>query len=102
MADVVLVVLRRPEMAVGLLRAAQQIGTLMGDAKLNVLAVRDPIQVTGLAAEALIEEADSIVKAKAEEQQRVAALQGAFENWARETGSDGFFAHVNADDAAIF
>jgi nucleotide-binding universal stress UspA family protein len=101
MADVVLVVLRRPEMAVGLLRAAQQIGTLMGDAKLNVLAVRDPIQVTGLAAEALIEEADSIVKAKAEEQQRVAALQGAFENWARETGSDARWTESEGSAPAI-
>ena len=79
MADVVLVVLRRPEMAATLLQAAQRIAILMGGARLNVLAVREPIDVSALAAEALIEEAESVVRARQQEQQRVAALRTTFE-----------------------
>ena len=42
----VLVVLRRPELADTLLRAAQRMATLMGGARLSVLAVREPIEVS--------------------------------------------------------
>lgn len=43
--------------------------TLMGGARLNV-AVREPIQITGLAVEALIAEAASLASDRAQEQQR--------------------------------
>ena len=62
MADVVLVVLRRPEIALALLHAAERIAILMGGARLSVLAVREPIHVSALAAEALIEEAEAVVR----------------------------------------
>jgi nucleotide-binding universal stress UspA family protein len=88
MADVVLVVLRRPEMATALLQAGQRMADLMDGARINVLAVRDSFQVSGLAAEALIEEAESLVRAGAQEQQRVAALHATFERWLSETGAN--------------
>jgi nucleotide-binding universal stress UspA family protein len=88
MADVVLVVLRRPEMASALLHAAQRITNLMGGAQLSGLAVREPIQVSALAAEALIEEAQSVLRARQQEHQRVAALRATFESWVRDTGTD--------------
>jgi nucleotide-binding universal stress UspA family protein len=88
MADVVLVVLRRPEMVATLLQAGQRMASLMDGARLQVLAVGDRIQISGLAAEALIEEANSVVRARAQEQERVAALRAAFETWAGETGKE--------------
>lgn len=81
MTDVVLVVLRRPEMADTLLHAALRIANLMGDARLSVLAVREPIEVSALAAEALMEEAESVVRARQREQQRVSALRSTYDKW---------------------
>jgi hypothetical protein len=57
MADVILIVLRRAEMAATLLRAELRIPGLVGGARLNVLAVHEPLGVSALAAEALIAEA---------------------------------------------
>ena len=101
MADVVLIVLRRPETAPALLQAGQTMTTLMEGARLNVLAVREPIQVTGLAAEVLIEEAVSVIRAKTQEQQRVAALRASFERWAGETGTDAHWIEVEGSASAI-
>jgi nucleotide-binding universal stress UspA family protein len=101
MADVVLVVLRHPEMATGLLQAGQRIASLMGGARLNVLAVREPSQVTALAAEALIEEANSVIRTKAQEQERVSALHAAFERWVGETGTDARWAEVEGSALTI-
>jgi nucleotide-binding universal stress UspA family protein len=100
-ADVVLVVLRRPDMARALLQAANRITTLMDGARLNVLAVRDPLQVTGLAAEALIEEAESVVRGKAQEQQRIVALRTTFECWAGEITSDAHWIEEEGSAPAI-
>jgi nucleotide-binding universal stress UspA family protein len=94
-------VLRRPEMAAGLLQAGRRMASLMDGALLNVLAVRDPFQVTGLAAEALIEEAESVVRAKAQEQQRVVALRAAYERWMDETGTEARWAEVDGNAQAI-
>jgi nucleotide-binding universal stress UspA family protein len=101
MTDVVLVVLRRPEMASALLHAAQWITNLMGGARLSVLAVREPIHVSALAAEALIEEAQSVVRTKQQECQRVVALRTTFEDWVRETGTDARWIEDEGSAAAI-
>ena len=101
MADVVLVVLRRPEMAAILLHAAQRIAILMGGARLSVLAVREPIDVSALAAEALIEEAESVVRARQQEQQRVAALRTTFESWVHDAGADARWAEAEGSAPAI-
>jgi nucleotide-binding universal stress UspA family protein len=101
MADVVLVVLRRPETAAILLQAAQQIAILMGDARLNVLAVREPIHVSALAAEALIEEAESVVRARQQEQQRVTALRTTFESWVHDAAADARWSEAEGSAPAI-
>jgi nucleotide-binding universal stress UspA family protein len=101
MTDVVLVVLTRPETAAVLLQAGHRMASLMDGARLSVLAVRDPLLVRGLAAEALIEEAESAVRAKAQEQQRVAALRAAYERWAGETGTEAHWAEVEGNAAPI-
>jgi nucleotide-binding universal stress UspA family protein len=101
MADVVLIVLMRPEAVPTLLQAGQRMATLMRGARLNVLAIREPIQVTGLAAEALIAEADSVVRDRAQEEQRVAALRAAFDRWAGETSSDVHWIEAEGSATAI-
>ena len=101
MADVVLVVQRRPEMAAILLQAAQRIAILMGGARLNVLAVREPIHVAALAAEALIEEAESVVRARQQEQQRVAVLRTTFESWVHDTAADARWSEAEGSAPAI-
>jgi nucleotide-binding universal stress UspA family protein len=101
MADVVLVVLKRPEMTDTLLRAAHRVADLMGGARLNVLAVREPLGVSGLAAEALIAEAESIVTATQREQQRISALRSAFDNWQETTRTDARWADIEGSAPAI-
>ncbi len=86
MAEVVLVVLRRPEMAAVLLDAASRLAPLMGEVRIHVLTIREPIQVTALAAEALMNETDSVLKAKEREEERIIALKAAFDRWAAEAG----------------
>jgi Flp pilus assembly protein TadB len=86
MADVVLIVLRGAETVRAVLQAGQRMATLMGGARLNVLAVRAPIQITGLAVEALIAEADSVVSDRAQEQQRVAAIAHSLRSLGRRDG----------------
>jgi nucleotide-binding universal stress UspA family protein len=101
MAEVVLVVLRRPEMAETLLRAAQCIAMLMGGARLSVLAVREPIEVSALAAEALMEEVESVVRTRQQEQERVKALRSAFEKWMQDSNSDARWTEAEGSAPAI-
>jgi nucleotide-binding universal stress UspA family protein len=101
MADVVLVVLRRPEMAEALLRAALRIANLMGGARLSVLAVREPIGVSALAAEALIAEAKSVVWARQQEQDRVSALRSTFDRWLRNSGAEARWAEVEGSAPTV-
>src|SRR5689334_5386127 len=101
MTEVVLVVLRRPEMAETLLGAAQRIATLMGGARLNVLAVRESSEVSALAAEALMEEAQSIVRAKQHEQQRIVALRATFDQWKENHGVDAHWADEAGNAATL-
>src|SRR5271169_269495 len=101
MADVVLVVLRRPEIADTLLGAAQRIATLMGGARLNVLAIMEPFQVTALGAEALMAETDSVIRAKEQERQRVTALRTTFDRWMANSGADARWAEAEGSAPAI-
>src|SRR5262249_7408198 len=87
-------------MAAALLQAGQRIATLMDGARLNVLAVREAIHFAGLAAEALIEEAASVVRSTAQEQERVAA-RATFERWSGETGADAHWIEAEGRAAAI-
>src|SRR5215469_9678888 len=101
MGDVVLVVLRRPEMAGALLCAGQRIAHLMGGARISVLAVRKPIQVSGLAAEALIAEAESTVRAKQREEPRVTALRAAFDAWTQAAEADARWTESEGSAPAV-
>jgi nucleotide-binding universal stress UspA family protein len=101
MVDVALVVLRRPETADTLLRAAHRIADLMGGAHLNVLAVHEPTGVSALAAEALIAEAESIIKARQQEQQRIGALRAAFDKWQESAQTDARWADIEGSAPAI-
>jgi nucleotide-binding universal stress UspA family protein len=101
MADVILVVLRRPEMAETLMRGAQRMAILMGGARLNVLAIREPIEISALAAEALIEEAGSIVRARQQEQRRIIALRSAFDSWLETSVVDACWAEATGNGLAI-
>jgi len=100
MTEVVLVVLRRPEMVARQLDAASRLAALMGEARIQVLAVREPIQVTGLAAEELMDEADAVLEAKEREGRRIIALKAEFDRWA-----DGALAHavhwIEAEGSAV-
>jgi nucleotide-binding universal stress UspA family protein len=101
MADVILVLLRRPEMADTLLRAALRIAQLMRGSHVNVLAVREPIEVSALAAEALIAEAESIVRARQQEQQRVSALRSIFDTWAEGSEAEAKWAEAEGSAPTI-
>jgi nucleotide-binding universal stress UspA family protein len=101
MADVVLVVLRRPELATTLLHAARRVATLMGGARLNVLAVREQYRVSALGAEALIAEARSMEDHDRRERLRVSTLHASFAAWARETGSDAHWSEAEGSAPAI-
>jgi nucleotide-binding universal stress UspA family protein len=101
MADVVLIVLRRPELARSLLEAGERMGKLMAGARLNVLAVRDSFQVSSLAAEALIEETDSVLRARQQEQERVAALHRIFAAWLRDRKAEADWAEVEGNAPTI-
>ena len=101
MADVVLTVLRRPELVGSLLDAGAQMAQLMDGARLNVLAIREPFHVSGLAAEALIEEAESVVRAKQHEGERMTALRRAFDGWLPDSGVQVHWVEVEGSAPAI-
>jgi nucleotide-binding universal stress UspA family protein len=82
MSEVILVLLRRPQRVAILLDAAGRLATLMDEARVNALAIREPVQRTALAAEVLMEEVNPVLDARERERQRVAALRAAFDRWA--------------------
>ena len=86
MSEVILVVPTRPERVATLLNAAKRLAALTGAAHINVLAVREPIQVTALSAEELMSEVEAVIEAREFEQERVAALKAAFDRWDAEGG----------------
>ncbi len=103
MSEVILVVLRRPEMAAVLLDAASRLAALTGEVRINVLAPREPIHVHPLAAEELMNETDSVLDARGREAQRLGALKQSFERWAAEASQAAFGAHwMEAEGSARF
>jgi hypothetical protein len=75
-------------MADTLLRAALRMAEVMGGARLSVLAVRQPNEVSLFAGGALSAESESVVRARQPEQQRVSALHSIFNKWVENTGAD--------------
>lgn len=101
MADVILVVLRRPDLGETLLRAGQRMADLIGGARLGVLAVREPIEVSALAAEALMAEAESVVRARQQEEQRVSALRSTYDEWAKNARADARWTETEGSAPSI-
>ena len=89
MTEVILVVPRRAEETANLLNAARHLAALMGEAGISVLAMRESIEVSGLAAGVLISEADALLKAREQDRQRVAMMRTVFDRWAAETDTLG-------------
>jgi hypothetical protein len=87
MSDVILVVLGRAETARGLLHAAADFKHLLPTARINVLAVAEPVHISALGAEALVAEADAVARQQDVEHTRVSALQRVYEQWLAEIGS---------------
>jgi nucleotide-binding universal stress UspA family protein len=88
MSSVILAVLEHQAAAPQTLGAARNVASLMGSARINVLAVRTPPETTILAAEEVLTERQ-MAKIRDRENQRVRALQASFAAWessARETG----------------
>lgn len=94
MADVVLVELRRPEMAHTLLDAAHRIASLINGARLSVLAVRERVEISAFAAETLMVETESIVKAREREQTRLTTLRSLYDQWLQQSGADARWTDV--------
>ena len=80
MSDVILVVLERPGVAAHLLRAAECLAGLTGGARVNVLAVRTPLEFAAVGAEANLS-AGFLKDLAAAEDERGAALEAAFTRW---------------------
>jgi nucleotide-binding universal stress UspA family protein len=101
MAEVILVLLHRPETAAGMLDGAECLTDLLGGARITALAIREPVHLSPLAAGSVTYEADLLLAAKAGEQERIAALQQAFERWvAGRPAADGTARWVAAEGNA--
>ena len=81
MTEVILVVLRQPDAAAGLLAAAAQLAALAPAALINVVAVRQTIVPTALGAEALMFETDVVTEKEQAEATRMTALAAAYAAW---------------------
>jgi nucleotide-binding universal stress UspA family protein len=95
MSEVILVLLRHPEFAPDLLRAAGRLAEMMGHARVHALAVREAIEMRPVVDGALIDTPGALMKAEAQERRRVETLRAIFDDWAgnaREsaTGADWF------------
>lgn len=80
MSDVILVVLERPEAAAHLLHAAECLAVLTGGARINALAICTPPGYALLTAEGTVS-GDLLEALVAEEKQRIAKLEAAFDTW---------------------
>lgn len=100
MTEVILVVLRRPEAAAGLLAAAGQLARLMDGARIHAVAVRQPIHHGALAGEALMSEVDALVAAEQAEAARIAALEAGYDAWRDGPDADGLALHWTAPEGS--
>ena len=92
MTEVILVVLRRPDAAAGLLAAAAQLAALAPAALVNVVAVRQTIVPSAVGAEALMFETDAVTEGEQAEATRMAALAAAYAAW-RDGAAAGLVTH---------
>lgn len=83
MSEVILVVLQRPEAALGLLRAAERLAVLSDGARISVLAVHTPLGLTIMMNDGSIP-AETLKEMAAEEDERMAMLRATFGTWATE------------------
>jgi hypothetical protein len=88
-------------MAVTLMSAAQPMAVLMGGARINALAIREPIEISALAAEALIEEAEPVVRARQREQQRITGLRAMFDRWLETSAANARWTEAAGSAPAI-
>jgi nucleotide-binding universal stress UspA family protein len=89
-ADVIVAVLGRQEMARRVLDAAQCLAGLAGHANVIALAVDTPPPASPLMAEALMAEMGDVAAARARDRARIASLKATFDTWAtgaRQRGS---------------
>ena len=91
MTEVILVVLRRPEAAAGLLAAAAQLAALAPVALVNVVAMHQIIVPKALGAEALMIEADDFTIREQAETARMTALRATYAAW--RDGAAGLATH---------
>ena len=104
MSDVVLVLLRQPERAPDLLDAAGRLAQMMGQARINTLAIREAIQMRPVVDGALIDTPGAFMKAEAQERRRVEALRAVFDRWAgnaRQPAAEARWFDVEGDTATI-
>ncbi len=81
MSGVILALVEHPETAPRTLAAARNLAGLMGNARINVLAIRTPPESTIIATEEVLTRHQA-ADIRAREQARVAGLQAAFDAWA--------------------
>lgn len=81
MPESILVLLRYPEETQALLAAAARLARGMGSARINVLAIRETIQIIPAGAATLASRADALLAAREDERQRILALKALFGRW---------------------
>jgi nucleotide-binding universal stress UspA family protein len=80
-SETILLLSRTPEELHSLLVAGVRLAANMGGARINVLAIRETVQVTPSGAATLAGRADALVAAQGEEWRRVATLKESFSRW---------------------
>ncbi|MBI0539724.1 universal stress protein [Roseomonas sp. KE2513] len=91
MSDVVMVVLQRLDAVPRLLRAAERLAVLAGATRINILAVRTPPGYVMLSPEASV--SPVLDELLAFEDDRIAALHGAYQHWAAGVVDASFTTH---------
>jgi nucleotide-binding universal stress UspA family protein len=102
MSEVILVLLRHPEQALNLLRAAGRLAEMVGQARVHALAVREAIQMRPVVDGALMNTPGAIMKAEAQERRRVERLKATFDGWtgnAREPATEADWLEADGDTA---
>jgi nucleotide-binding universal stress UspA family protein len=87
MPETILLLLRAPHEIDSLLGAGVRLAAHMGGARINVLAIRETVQLTPGGATTLFGRAEALVEAQGEEWQRISALRESFGTWATASGS---------------
>lgn len=81
MPETILLLSREPDEAHSLLGAGVRLAANMGGARINVLAIRETVQVTPAGAATLVGRAGALIEAEDEEEERISALRQSFREW---------------------